>query len=154
MFFFNTVQCNWMDVMAKLREKVIALEAVVSRAAADLEAAQAKINVLAKELNEQTAARAAAEQAVDVLSVTNSQMQSRIDDLLTELNAQIANGQAAFATQKKALAEQIDATREAEKRAIAAASLNVQVYELKDTIEKLRTLTNVSVPLEAKIKIK
>lgn len=144
--------------MATLKEKVIALEAMVSLSAADLEAALAKIDVLAKELNEQTAARAAAEQAVAVLSVTNSQLQTCIDDLHTELNTQIANGQATYATQKAALAEQIDATHEAEKRAIAAevtaASLNVQVNELKATIEQLRALTNSPVPFEAKSKAK
>jgi len=144
--------------MESLREKVIALEAVVSRAAVDLEAAQAIIDKLTAELNEQATARAAAEQAAEVLSVTNSQMQTRIDDLQTELNTQIANAQAVYATQAAALANQTEATHEAEKRAIAAevtvASMNLQVNELKATIEQLRALTNASVPFEAKIKTK
>ena len=136
--------------MLRLREKAKTLEIMLSRAAVDLEAAQAKIDKLTTELNEQTAARAAAEQAVAVLSVTNSQMQIRIDDLHTELNTQIANGQAVYATQKAALATQTEATQEAEKRAITAevkaASLNVQVNELKATVEQLCALTNASVP--------
>ena len=142
--------------MAILREKVIALEAMLSRAEADLEAAQEKIDMLAKELNEQTAARVAAEQAVEVLTVTNNQMQTRIDSLLTELNTQVANAQAVYVTQTAALANQTEATHAAEKRAIAAevtaASLNLQVNELKATIEQLRALINASVPYEAKIK--
>jgi len=142
--------------MLRLREKAKTLEIMLSLAAVDLEAAQAKIDKLTTELNEQTAARAAAEQAVAVLSVTNSQMQIRIDDLHTELNTQIANGQAVYTTQKAALATQTEATQEAEKRAIAAevkaASLNVQVNELKATIEQLRALTNAPLPFEAKIK--
>lgn len=143
--------------MLRLREKVIALEAMVSRAAVDLEAARAKIAKLTTELNAQTAARAEAEQSVEVLSETNRKLQTCIDDLHTELNTQIAYGQAVYATQKAALATQIEATREAEKRAIAAevtaASLSVQVNELKATIEQLRALTNAPVPSEAKIKI-
>lgn len=143
-------------VMLSLREKVIAPETMVSRAAVDLEAAQAEIDKLTTELNEQTAARAAAEQAAEVLRTTNSQMQIRIDDLLTELNTQVANAQAVYATQSAALADQTEATNEAEKRAIAAevtaASLNLQVSELKATIEQLRALTNTPVPFEAKIK--
>ncbi len=144
--------------MLSLREKAKALEAMVSRAAVDLETAQAKIDKLTAELNEQTAARAEAEQAVKVLSEANSKMQTRIDDLYTELNTQIANGQAVYATQKVALAKQTEATHEAEKRAIAAegtaASLSVQVNELKATIERLRALININtpVPFEAKIK--
>jgi len=138
--------------MLRLREKVIALK----RPTVDLVAAQAKIDKLTTELNAQTAARAAAEQSVEVLSETNRKLQTCIDDLHTELNTQIANGQAVYATQKAALATQIEATREAEERAIAAevtaASLSVQVNELRATIEQLRTLTNAPVPSEAKIK--
>ena len=140
--------------MLRMREKAKAT--MVSRAAVDLEAAQAKIDELTTELNEQRAARAAAEQAAEVLSVTISQMQTRIDDLLTELNTQVANAQAVYATQTAALADQTEATHEAEKRAIAAevtaASLNLQVNELKATIEQLRALTNAPVPSEAKTK--
>jgi len=136
--------------MLRLRENAKALEIMLSRAAVDLEAAQAKIDKLTMELNEQTAARAVAEQAVSVLSVTNSQMQTRIDKLQTELNAQIANGQAVYAAQKAALATQTEETREAEKRAIAAevtaASLSLQVNELKATIEQLCALRSASVP--------
>lgn len=143
-------------IMLRLREKVIALEAMVSRTAVDLEAAQAKIAKLTTELNAQAVARAAAEQSVEVLSETNRKLQTCIDDLHTELNTHIANGQAVYATQKAALATQIEATREAEKRAIAAevtaASLSVQVNELKATIEQLRALTNAPVPSEAKVK--
>jgi hypothetical protein len=139
-------------IMLRLREKVIALK----RPTVDLVAAQAKIDKLTTELNAQTAARAAAEQSVEVLSETNRKLQTCIDDLHTELNTQIANGQAVYATQKAALATQIEATREAEERAIAAevtaASLSVQVNELRATIEQLRTLTNAPVPSEAKIK--
>lgn len=142
--------------MLRLREQVIALEAMVSRAAVDLEAAQAKIANLTTELNAQTAARAAAEQSVEVLSETNRKLQTCIDDLRTELNTQIAKEQAGYSTQKAALATQIEATREAEKRAIAAevtaASLSFQVNELKATIEQLRALANAPVPSEAKIK--
>jgi chromosome segregation ATPase len=143
-------------IMLRLREQVIALEAMVSRAAVDLEAAQAKIANLTTELNAQTAARAAAEQSVEVLSETNRKLQTCIDDLRTELNTQIAKEQAGYSTQKAALATQIEATREAEKRAIAAevtaASLSFQVNELKATIEQLRALANAPVPSEAKIK--
>jgi chromosome segregation ATPase len=143
-------------IMLRLREQVIALEAMVSRAAVDLEAAQAKIANLTTELNAQTAARAAAEQSVEVLSETNRKLQTCIDDLRTELNTQIAKEQAGYSTQKAALATQIEATREAEKRAIAAevtaASLSFQVNELKATIEQLRALSNAPVPSEAKIK--
>jgi len=142
--------------MLRLREKVIALEAMVSRATVDLEAAQAKIDKLTTELNEQTVARAVAEQSVEVLSETNRKLQTCIDDLHTELNIQTANGQAVYAIQKAALATQLEATREAEKRAIAAevtaASLSVQVNELKATIEQLHALANAPVPVEAKIK--
>lgn len=142
--------------MLGMREKGIALESMVSGAAVNLEAAQAMIDKLTTELKEQTAARAAAEQAAEVLSVTISQMQTRIDDLLTELNAQVAKAQVVYATQTAALADQTEATHEAEKRAIAAevtaASLNLQVNELKATIEQLRTLTNTPVPSEAKTK--
>ena len=144
--------------MLSFREKVKALEIMLSRAEVDLEAAQAMIDKLTTELNDQTAARAAAEQALAVLSVTNSQMQIRFDDLQTELNTQIANAQTVYATQTAALANQTEATHEAEKRAIAAettaASLNLQVNKLKATIEQLRALTNASVPFEAKIKTK
>jgi chromosome segregation ATPase len=142
--------------MARLSEKIITLEEMVSRAAVDLETAQAKIDKLTTELNEQAAARAAAEQAAEVLGVANSQLQTRIDELLTELNTQVANAQAVYATQTAALAKQTEATHEAEKRAIAAeitaASLNVQVHELMATMEQLRTLTNAFGPLDAKIK--
>jgi len=89
--------------MLKLREKVIALK----RPAVDLEAAQAEIDKLTTELNAQTAARAAAEQSVEVLRETNSKLQACIDNLHTELNTQFANGQAVYATQKAALATQI-----------------------------------------------
>lgn len=146
--------------MLKLREKEISpetiVETMVSRAAEDLEATQAKIDKLTTELNEQTAARVAAEQAEEVLSATINQMQTRIDDLLTELNTQVANAQAVYATQTAALADQTEATHEAEKRAIAAevtaASLNLQVNELKATIEQIRALANAPVPFKAKIK--
>ena len=138
--------------MLRLREKVIALK----QPAVDLEAAQAKIDKLTTELNAQTAARAAAEQSVEVLRETNSKLQTCIDKLYTELNTQIANGQAVYAAQKAALANQTEATREAEKRAIAAevtaASLSIQVNELKATIQQLRA--NASVPVEARIRIK
>src|SRR6185369_1574827 len=154
--FSNTITMQRDGIMLRLREKVIALEAMVSRAAVDLKAAQAKIAKLTTELNAQTAARAAAEQSLEVLSETNRKLQTCIDDLHTELNTQIANGQAVYLTQKAALATQIEATREAEKRAIAAeitaASLSVQVNELKATIEQVRALTNAPVPSEAKIK--
>jgi chromosome segregation ATPase len=152
--FSNTKTMQRDGVMQRLREKVIDLEAMVYRAAIDLEAAQAKIDKLTTELNEQKTARTAAEQAAEVLSVTISQMQTRIDDLLTELNTQLANAQAVYATQTAALADQTEATHEAEKRAIAAeataASLNLQVNELKATIEQLRALINGPVPSEAK----
>lgn len=143
-------------IMLKLREKEIAPEAMVSRAAVDLEAAQEKIDKLTTELNEQTVDRAAAEQAAEVLRVTNSQLQTRIDELLTELNTQVVNAQAVYATQTAALANQTEATHAAEKRAIAAevlaTSLNLQVNELKATIEQIRALTNTPVPFEVKIK--
>ena len=139
-------------IMLRLREKVIALK----QPAVDLEAAQAKIDKLTTELNAQTAARAAAEQSAEVLSETNRKLQACIDDLRTELHTQIANGQAVYAAQKAALANQTEATREAEKRAIAAevtaASLSIQVNELKATIQQLRA--NASVPVEARIRIK
>src|SRR6185369_14460098 len=86
--FSNTITMQRDGIMLRLREKVIALEAMVSRAAVDLKAAQAKIAKLTTELNAQTAARAAAEQSLEVLSETNRKLQTCIDDLHTELKKQ------------------------------------------------------------------